>query len=37
MNLGEQRRQPLMVIRPLGPLIALPDVVLISAFHAVIV
>ena len=36
MHLGEQRRQSAGVISPVRPVIALPDVGFISAFHAVI-
>jgi hypothetical protein len=36
MHLAEQRRQSAGVISPLRPVIALPDVGIISAFHAVI-
>lgn len=35
--LGEQGREPLGVVRPAWPVIVLPDVEFISAFHAVIV
>jgi hypothetical protein len=37
MNLRQQSRQPLVVIDPMRPVVALPDVVFIFAFHAVIV
>ena len=35
--LGERGREPLGVVRPAWPVIVLPDVEFISAFHAVIV
>jgi hypothetical protein len=37
VHLGKQRRQPLAVINPVRPVVELPDVALIFAFHAAIV
>lgn len=37
MDLGQQRRQPLVVISPMRPIAKLPDIDFIAAFHAVIV
>jgi hypothetical protein len=34
VHLGEQRRQPLVVVSPMRPVFELPYVALIFAFHA---